>query len=130
MGLDVYAVLASFVAPPLAGAYLLRKAGCGRGRMAFGSAMFFAVAMSVLIVLFAFCRRHGWDFDSAILALPLLEAAVFAYLIWTFKDSPPPPPDPVTVECERRNTNRTIWRAGLAALLAGVGAVIAKAFLS
>lgn len=52
MGLDVYAVLASFVAPPLAGAYLLRKAGCGWGRVAFGSAMFFAV------------RRQGQEGDA------------------------------------------------------------------
>ncbi|MBF0324222.1 MAG: hypothetical protein HQL42_04045 [Alphaproteobacteria bacterium] len=130
MGLEVYAVLASCLVPPLAGGYLLRKAGCGWGRVAFGGLMCFAIAWVPLFFLFAFCRRHGWDFDTIVLALPLLEAAVFAYLVWNYKDGPPPPPDPATVERERRNTNRTIWRVVLGMFLTGIGGVIAKAFLN
>lgn len=128
-GMEFYALVSSLFLPPIIGAWLLRKAGCGWGRVLFGAAMCWAVAFAVLIVLFAASRRHGWDMDSMVVFLPALEVAVFAYLIWTFKNGPQPAPDPATAERERRQTNRTIIQAALWVFLAGVGGVIAKAFL-
>lgn len=130
MGLGEYGVLASFLLPPLAGGYLLHRAGCGWGRVVFGASICWAVAWVPLFFLWRAAERYGWNMETAVLFLPLIEAAVFAYLVWNYKDGPPPPPDPATVERERRNTNRTIWRVVLGMFLAGIGGVIAKAFLN
>lgn len=86
MDIGFLALAASLIAPPAVGGTLLRLGGCRWGRVVFGSAMLFAVAMAVLLVLFAFCRRHGWDFDTIVLALPLIEAAAFAFLFANRRD--------------------------------------------
>ncbi|HLO76519.1 MAG TPA: hypothetical protein VK196_08700 [Magnetospirillum sp.] len=129
MGLGEYGVLASFLLPPLAGGYLLRRAGCGWGRVVFGGLICFAIAWVPLFFLFAFCRRHGWDFDAVTLALPLIEVVVFVYLLWTFRDGQPTP-DRATVERERRKTNRIIWRVALGIFLAGISSLVVKTFLA
>lgn len=79
--MDVAAVILSFLGPPLIGGYLLRKGGCGWGRTLFGALMCFAIAWVPLFFLFRMAERNGWDMDIVVLFLPIIELAVFAYLV-------------------------------------------------
>ncbi len=45
--------------------------------------MFFAIAVGVLLGMFLFCRRLGWNFDAVFPFMPVIEIAVFAWLLWT-----------------------------------------------
>ncbi|MDO8608253.1 MAG: hypothetical protein Q7R40_17090 [Phaeospirillum sp.] len=80
--MDTVAALVSIFGPTIAGGYLLRLAGCRWRRVAFGSAMCFAIAMLVLFFLWRAAERYGWDMETAVLFLPFIEAAAFAFLIW------------------------------------------------
>lgn len=75
-------IYSAFLFPALMGGYFLRRAGCSWGRTIFGGVMFFVLAVGVLMGVFAFCRRYGWDFDAVFPFLPVIEIAVFGGLLW------------------------------------------------
>lgn len=89
--MDTIAALASIFGPTIAGGYLLRLAGCHWRRVAFGSAMCFAIAMLVLFFLWRAAERYGWDMETAVLFLPFVEAGIFAFLMYA-QDGPGPRP--------------------------------------